>query len=206
MKHIATIASVVLFFVWLSPLAEAGPCLIVTVTGSPGGPGLFNGLASPGTLVRCGDDSNNCDAVRLQFDVGRGTSLRLSQVDVQPEQLSAIFFTHMHSDQVEDFVDIMQLRWHNVGPKLDVGADRPGQQQRARLPLQPRYRGAAAGAAALGHGNAERGRTSWRRCRRPPSPAPCTTPGSWCTTGTQPRPAGLLASRSRTKARQDVQA
>jgi ribonuclease Z len=104
----------------LVPAAEAAPCLIVTVTGSQGGPGLFNGLAGPGTLVRYGDDSDNCNAVRLQFDAGRGTSLRLSQVGVMPEQLSAIFFTHMHSDHVEGFIDIAQLRWHNVGPKLDI--------------------------------------------------------------------------------------
>jgi ribonuclease Z len=62
----------------------------------------------------------NATAVRLQFDTGRGTRLRLSQVGVQPEQLTAIFFTHMHSDHVEGFIDIMQLRWHNVGAKLDV--------------------------------------------------------------------------------------
>jgi len=103
-----------------APVAEAAPCLIATVTGSQGGPGLFNGLAGPGTLVRYGEDSNGCNAVRLQFDAGRGTSLRLSQVGVQPEQLDAIFFTHMHSDHVEGFIDIVQLRWHNVGPRLDV--------------------------------------------------------------------------------------
>jgi ribonuclease Z len=90
------------------------------VTGSQGGPGLFNGLAGPGTLVRYGDDGDNCNAVRLQFDAGRGTSLRLSQIGVQPEQLSAIFFTHMHSDHIEGFVDIAQLRWHDVDPRLDV--------------------------------------------------------------------------------------
>jgi ribonuclease Z len=85
-----------------------------------GGPDLFNGLAGPGTLVRYGDESDKCNAVRLQFDAGRGTSLRLSQVGVQPEQLTAIFFTHMHSDHVEGFIDIMQLRWHKVGAKLEV--------------------------------------------------------------------------------------
>jgi ribonuclease Z len=100
--------------------AEAASCLIVTVTGSQGGPGLFNGLAGPGTLVRYGEESDNCNTLRLQFDAGRGTSLRLSQVGVQPEQLNAIFFTHMHSDHVEGFIDLLQLRWHNVGPKLDV--------------------------------------------------------------------------------------
>ena len=60
-----------------APSADAAQCLIVTLTGSQGGPGLFNGLAGPGTLVQYGDDSNNCNAVRLQFDAGRGTNMRL---------------------------------------------------------------------------------------------------------------------------------
>ena len=39
-----------------------------------------------------------------------------------PGQLNAIFFTHMHSDHVDGFADLMQLRWHYnpKGPKLDV--------------------------------------------------------------------------------------
>jgi ribonuclease Z len=86
-------------------------------------------MAGPGTLVRYGDDSNDCNAVRLQFDAGRATSVRLTQVGVTPGQLNAIFFTHMHSDHVDGFADIMQLRWHYnpKGPKLDVvcSADAP---------------------------------------------------------------------------------
>ena len=48
---------------------QAAPCLIVTLTGTGPGPDAFNGLAGPGTLVRYGDDGNNCGAVKLQFDV-----------------------------------------------------------------------------------------------------------------------------------------
>jgi len=104
------------------PATQAAPCLTVTVTGAGGGPPNFGGMAGPGTLVRYGDDSDNCSAVRLQFDAGRATSVRLSQVGVTPGQLNAIFFTHMHSDHVDGFADIMQLRWHYTpqGPKLDV--------------------------------------------------------------------------------------
>src|SRR5262249_25014861 len=64
--------------------AEAAPCLIVTLTGTQSGPPAFNGLAGAGTLVRYGDDANNCGAVKLQFDAGRGTNMRLSQVGVLP--------------------------------------------------------------------------------------------------------------------------
>ena len=104
------------------PAALAAPCLVVTITGAGGGPPNFGGIAGPGTLVRYGDDSNDCSAVRLQFDAGRATSMRLSQAGVMPGQLNAIFFTHMHSDHVDGFADLMQLHWHYnpKGPKLDV--------------------------------------------------------------------------------------
>lgn len=102
--------------------AQAAPCMIVTLTGTQSGPPVFNGLAGAGTLVRYGDDSNNCSAVRLQFDAGRGTNMRLSQLGVLPGQLNAVFFTHMHTDHTEGFADVIQLRWHfgSKGPKLDV--------------------------------------------------------------------------------------
>ncbi len=101
---------------------NAAPCMIVTLTGTMGGPPEFNGLAGPGTLVRYGDDSNNCAAMKLQFDAGRGTTMRLSQLGIPPAQITAVFFTHMHSDHVDGFADLMQLRWHfdSKAPKVDV--------------------------------------------------------------------------------------
>src|SRR5262249_4281763 len=71
----------------------------------------FQGQAGPGTLVRYGDDADNCSAVRLQFDAGRGTLLRLSQLNVLSSQLDAIFFTHMHNDHSEGFIDLLMHRW-----------------------------------------------------------------------------------------------
>jgi ribonuclease Z len=67
---------------WLAiaTTADAAPCLIVTLTGTQGGPQSFNGLAGAGTLVRYGDDANGCGAVKLQFDAGRGTTMRLSEL------------------------------------------------------------------------------------------------------------------------------
>jgi ribonuclease Z len=102
--------------------ARAAPCLMVTLTGTQSGPAIFDGIAGAGTLVRYGDDSNECGALNLQFDAGRGTILRLSQVGVVPGQLNAMFFTHMHSDHTEGFAEIAQLRWNfnSAGPKLDV--------------------------------------------------------------------------------------
>lgn len=63
---------------FIAASAEAAPCLIVTVTGAQGGPQAYQGQAGPGTLIRYGDDANDCNAMRLQFDAGRGTLLRLS--------------------------------------------------------------------------------------------------------------------------------
>jgi ribonuclease Z len=102
--------------------AYADPCMIVTLTGTMGGPPEFNGLAGPGTLVRFGEDSDNCSGMKLQFDAGRGTTMRLSQLGISPEQITAVFFTHMHSDHVDGFADLMQLRWHfdSKAPKVDV--------------------------------------------------------------------------------------
>jgi ribonuclease Z len=102
--------------------ASAAPCLTVTLTGTMGGPPEFNGLAGPGTLIRYGEDANNCSTLKLQFDAGRGTTMRLSQLGISPAQINAVFFTHMHSDHVDGFADLMQLRWHfnSKGPKVDV--------------------------------------------------------------------------------------
>src|SRR6266850_3796255 len=122
MKRVSIAIALVggMWFIAAVPMAEAAPCLMVTLTGTQGGPSVFNGQAGAGTLVRYGDDSNNCGAVKLQFDAGRGTNMRLSQIDVTPVQLNAIFFTHMHSDHTEGFADIMLLRWYFKGPQIDM--------------------------------------------------------------------------------------
>ncbi|HET7849979.1 MAG TPA: hypothetical protein VFL51_13040 [Pseudolabrys sp.] len=96
--------------------------MIVTLTGTQSGPPVYNGLAGAGTLVRYGEDADNCGALKLQFDAGRGTNLQLSKVGVTPGQLNAVFFTHMHSDHTEGFPGILLLRWNYnaTGPKLDI--------------------------------------------------------------------------------------
>ena len=79
--------------VWLlnsAPEADAAPCMIVTLTGTMGGPPEYNGLAGPGTLVSYGEDANDCNVVKMQFDAGRGTVMRLSQLNIPPAQINAV--------------------------------------------------------------------------------------------------------------------
>jgi ribonuclease Z len=94
----------------------------VTLTGVQGGPPVFKGQAGAGTLVQYGDDQNDCADLRLQFDVGRGTTQRLSQIGVPVGTIDAVFLTHLHSDHTDDLADMMQLRWHfnSAGPKVDL--------------------------------------------------------------------------------------
>jgi hypothetical protein len=56
-----SIAIALLAVMWFAApvlMAEAAPCLIVTLTGTQAGPSVFNGQAGAGTLVRYGDDDN----------------------------------------------------------------------------------------------------------------------------------------------------
>lgn len=118
----ASIVACTVAVLWAATSAHAAPCLMVTLTGVQSGPPIFNGQAGAGTLVRYGDDADNCGAALLQFDAGRGTNQRLSQLGVAAGQLNAIFLTHMHSDHTEGLADILLLRWNynSTGPKLDV--------------------------------------------------------------------------------------
>jgi ribonuclease Z len=108
---------------------QAAPCLIVTLTGTQSGPAAVNGLAGAGTLIRYGDESNGCGALKLQFDAGRGTTQRLSQLGITPVQLDAVFLTHMHSDHTEGLPDLMLLRWMYWSKADDIelvcGTDAP---------------------------------------------------------------------------------
>lgn len=102
--------------------AHAAACLEVTLTGTQGGPPVFKGQAGSGTLVTFGDEENNCRDTLIQFDAGRGTTQQLSKIGVPAARLSAVFFTHIHSDHSEGLADLMQIRWHfnSAGPKVDM--------------------------------------------------------------------------------------
>lgn len=96
------------------------PCLEVTITGTRGGPAAFGGLAGAGTLVSYGTRENDCRDVLLQFDAGRGTTLRLSEIGVLPRDLDAVFLTHLHGDHVDDLPILVQDRWSFGRTNIDI--------------------------------------------------------------------------------------
>ena len=98
-------------------------CLEISLTGTMGGPPQVGGLAGAGTLVRYGQSSTNCNEVLLQFDAGRGTTQRLSELGVSPLQLDAVFITHMHSDHTEGLAGIMQYRCSASMAELGAGKE-----------------------------------------------------------------------------------
>lgn len=76
----------------------------VTVTGS-GTPIMVPRRAGPGVLVEIDDN------VKLQFDAGRATTLRLTEAGVTLPSLTAVFLTHHHSDHLVGLSDLAMSWW-----------------------------------------------------------------------------------------------
>jgi ribonuclease Z len=60
--------------------------------------------AGPSTLVRAG-------GLNLLVDCGRGVLMRLAALGITPPGLDAVFLTHLHSDHVSAFNDVLTTRW-----------------------------------------------------------------------------------------------
>ncbi len=61
--------------------------------------------AGPATLVEAG-------GLHLLFDCGRGVLMRLAAAGLPtPALLAGVFLTHLHSDHVSDFNDVVTTRW-----------------------------------------------------------------------------------------------
>lgn len=60
--------------------------------------------AGPANLVQAGE-------VNLLFDCGRGVTMRLAAAGLIAPQLHQVFLTHLHSDHVTDFNDLVTTRW-----------------------------------------------------------------------------------------------
>lgn len=66
---------------------------------------MVPGRAGPGVLVEVDPD------VKLQFDVGRGTTLRLTDAGVKLPDITAAFLTHHHSDHMVGLPDLAMSHW-----------------------------------------------------------------------------------------------
>lgn len=78
--------------------------MIVTLLGT-GSPLPDANRAGPATLVQV-------DGLNLLVDAGRGVSMRLSAAGIPgPGFLHQVLLTHLHSDHVTDFNDLVTMRW-----------------------------------------------------------------------------------------------
>jgi ribonuclease Z len=67
--------------------------------------------AGPSTLVKVA-------GMHLLFDAGRGVLMRLRGADSGPIWVHTTFLTHLHSDHVTDFNDLVTMQWAmNLEPK-----------------------------------------------------------------------------------------
>ena len=62
---------------------------------------------------------------KFLFDAGRGAILRLYQSNILPNEIQNIFFTHLHSDHILGFSDILMTGWvyHRKSPLQIYGPE-----------------------------------------------------------------------------------
>jgi len=92
-------------FIILSLLSIQGYAseLKVTILGS-GTPIPSLERFGPSTLIEYKDK-------KYLFDVGRGTTIRLSQIGINPSEIDHLFLTHLHSDHITGFADLWLTAW-----------------------------------------------------------------------------------------------
>jgi ribonuclease Z len=98
--------SIIAVFTGLVLLATtdlSGQTMTVTLLGT-GSPIPIIDRFGPSTLVQAGSET-------LLFDCGRGVPVRLWQMHVPLRDITALFFTHLHSDHVVGFPDFWLTGW-----------------------------------------------------------------------------------------------
>jgi ribonuclease Z len=83
--------------------APPGQAFRVTLLGT-GTPNPNVERFGPSTLVEVGNQ-------KLLFDVGRGATIRLTQLGVPLRDVTAVFVTHLHSDHVNGLSDLWLTGW-----------------------------------------------------------------------------------------------
>jgi ribonuclease Z len=87
--------------------AQSPGAIKVTLLGT-GSPEPAMNRFGPSILVEAGSE-------KLIFDAGRGALQRLAQVNVKWNDVTAVFFTHLHSDHVIGFPDLWLSGWLTSG-------------------------------------------------------------------------------------------
>jgi len=100
-QNTATAVFIGLMLLWTIDLS--GQALSVTLLGT-GSPIPIVDRFGPSTLIQAGAET-------LLFDCGRGVPLRLWQLHVPLRNVTAVFFTHLHSDHVAGFPDFWLTGW-----------------------------------------------------------------------------------------------
>src|SRR5271169_3180729 len=107
MKHHASTRIVILSWIILSGLTVTQPARAadfkVTLLGT-GSPDLRMDRFGPSILVEAGNE-------KLLFDCGRGATLRIQQLGISWNEISALFLTHLHSDHTVGIPDLWLTGW-----------------------------------------------------------------------------------------------
>ncbi len=91
------------FLILLIPLITLSQDIKVTLLGT-GTPVPIIERLGPSILVEAGSE-------KLLFDCGRGAPVRLWQLHIPMRDVTAVFFTHLHSDHVVGFPDLWLTGW-----------------------------------------------------------------------------------------------
>ncbi|MGI8813526.1 MAG: MBL fold metallo-hydrolase [Pyrinomonadaceae bacterium] len=92
-----------IFLIFLIPMTAWSQTLKVTLLGT-GTPVPIVERFGPSILVEAGSE-------KLLFDCGRGSTLRLWQLHIPMRDVTAVFFTHLHSDHIVGFPDLWLTGW-----------------------------------------------------------------------------------------------
>ena len=107
---------ITLFTLLVAPLAvaeTAADSLQIVLLGTGVGPPVNLQQFGASTLVEAG-------SVRLLFDCGRGTTLRLAQAAVPLGTINRVFLTHLHSDHVIQLPDLLLTGWVGGGRSVPL--------------------------------------------------------------------------------------
>ena len=94
---------VALFVATVVPATARGQPFRVTLLGTGCPPAVMNRFG-PSTLVEAGNQ-------KFLFDAGRGALQRLTQLAVRWQDVQGVFLTHLHSDHVVGFPDLLLTGW-----------------------------------------------------------------------------------------------